>query len=259
MEGLRWPWNAWPLSRSDAAALVVPLSVMCSPLMPLADLPLLPYDPLLCVSCCGALNPYARVDYRAALWTCPFCSHKNHFPRSYAGIGENNLPAELFPTYSTVEYVLSSNPRRSPGPRNVFGPLPSSSASTSSLSGLDESPLPGPAFVFVIDVCSEQGELRALKNELLHIVARLPENALVGLISFGSMVWVHDLGYTDCPKVMLFSGDRELSSEKVDTYLYLFDHDHDHLCHSFCKVKTMWITIRLYYPNDCFIIETNSK
>lgn len=77
-----------------------------------------------------------------------------------------------------------------------------------------------PAFVFVVDVCSEQEELRALKNEILHVVAQLPENTMVGLISFGSMVWVHDLGYTDCPKVMVFCGDRELTSEKVIlTYL----------------------------------------
>ncbi|WOL16905.1 protein transport protein sec23-1 isoform X1 [Canna indica] len=220
IEGLRWPWNAWPPSRSDAAALVVPLSVMCSPLMPLADLPLLPYEPLLCAGCRAALNPYARVDYRSALWTCPFCSHKNPFPRSYAGIGDNNLPAELFPTYSTVEYVTSRNSRPSPGPSGGFMLSSSStsllpSVSSSSLSGLDGQRPLGPAFVFVVDVCTEQEELRAVKNEILHVIAQLPENAMVGLISFASMVWVHDVGYSDCSKVMVFCGDRELSSEKI--------------------------------------------
>ncbi|CAL9152358.1 unnamed protein product [Musa hybrid cultivar] len=231
IEGLRWPWNAWPPSRSDAAALVVPLSVMCSPLMPLPDLPVLPYEPLLCASCRAALNPYARVDYRSALWTCPFCSHKNPFPRTYAGIGENNLPAELFPTYSTVEYALARNPRPNPGLRGGFGlsssSVPSSlsaSASSSSLSGLDASRVLEPAFVFVVDVCSEQEELRALKNEILHVVAQLPENTMVGLISFGSMVWVHDLGYTDCPKVMVFCGDRELTSEKIQQLMRVSNH-----------------------------------
>lgn len=80
---------------------------------------------------------------------------------------------------------------------------------------MDELKLRGPTFVFVIDLCSEQKELQALKNEILHVVACLPENVMVGLITFGSMVWVHDLGYTACPKVMVFPGDRELSSEKV--------------------------------------------
>ncbi|KAL6954203.1 hypothetical protein U1Q18_046196, partial [Sarracenia purpurea var. burkii] len=57
--------------------------------------------------CGAALNPYARVDYTSRIWICPFCHRKNSFPRSYVGIGENNLPAELFPTYSTVEYQLT--------------------------------------------------------------------------------------------------------------------------------------------------------
>ncbi|KAK8923565.1 hypothetical protein KSP39_PZI019628 [Platanthera zijinensis] len=75
---------------------------------------------------------------------------------------------------------------------------------------------PTPAFVFVVDVCSPEEELRALLNEILHVVANLPENSLVGLVSFGSMVWVHGLGYTACSRVVLFSGDRELSSVKLE-------------------------------------------
>lgn len=227
MEGLRWPWNTWPSSRSDAAALVVPLSVICTPLMPLTDLPVLPYEPLSCSRCRAVLNPYARVDYRSALWICSFCHQKNSFPRSYAGIADHNLPAELFPTHSTVEYLLPcKNPN--PGP-NPSGFLHNSFTSSSSFVSLTSSPssasvsvtspaivqAPGPAFVFVVDVCSAEEELRALKNEILHVVANLPENALVGLVSFGSMVWVHDLGYVECSRVMLFCGDRELPSAQV--------------------------------------------
>ncbi|KAI9077918.1 hypothetical protein K1719_040047 [Acacia pycnantha] len=51
VEGLRWSWNTWPVSKSEATALIIPLSIMCTPLM------------------------------------------------------QANLPAELFPTYSTVEYA----------------------------------------------------------------------------------------------------------------------------------------------------------
>ncbi|XP_010932867.1 protein transport protein SEC23 G [Elaeis guineensis] len=239
-EGLRWPWNSWPSSRPDAAALVVPLSVMCTPLMPIADLPLLSYDPLMCARCRAALNPYARVDYRSALWACPFCHQKNHFPRSYAGIGENNLPAELFPTYSTVEYLLSRNPTS----YSSFGlsssstasllsssasSLGSSLSSTSTLPAPDPSRPPGPSFVFVVDVCSAPEELRALKNEILHVVAQLPENALVGLVSFGSMVWVHDLGFTDCSRAVLFCGDRELTSEKIQELMGISQVQHHKL------------------------------
>nr|CAN67335.1 hypothetical protein VITISV_024487 [Vitis vinifera] len=150
IEGLRWTWNSWPPFKPDASALVIPLSIMCTPLMQSSELPLLQYDPLICSRCGAVLNPYARVEYQSRIWVCPFCYQKNSFPRSYSGIGENNLPAELFPTYSTVEYQLVS------------------SFSSSSLSGADSRVL-GPAFVFVVDACSAAEELRALKNELLHI------------------------------------------------------------------------------------------
>ncbi|GFZ14149.1 Sec23/Sec24 protein transport family protein [Actinidia rufa] len=184
IEGLRWSWNSWPVSKSEAAALVIPLSIMCTPLMQFNELPLLPYDPLICNQCGAVLNPYARVDYQSRIWVCPFCYRKNLFPRSYAGIGENNLPAELFPTYSTVEYQ-----------------------------GL------GRRLCFVVDVSSSEEELRALKNELLHVVSQLPENALVGLVTFDSMVRVHDLGFTECLRVVVLHGERELSSEQTQKLL----------------------------------------
>lgn len=79
----------------------------------------------------------------------------------------------------------------------------------------------GPAFVFVVDACSADDELRGLKNELLRVVEQLPENSLVSLITFDSMVRVHDLGFSECSKVVLFHGDRELSSDQTQQFLGL--------------------------------------
>lgn len=73
----------------------------------------------------------------------------------------------------------------------------------------------GPAFVLVVDVCSADDELRGLKNELLRVVEQLPENSLVSLITFDSMVRVHDLGFSECSRAILLHGDRELSSDQV--------------------------------------------
>ncbi|XP_057489044.1 protein transport protein SEC23 G-like [Actinidia eriantha] len=296
IEGLRWSWNSWPVSKSEAAALVIPLSIMCTPLMQFNELPLLPYDPLICNQCGAVLNPYARVDYQSRIWVCPFCYRKNLFPRSYAGIDENNLPAELFPTYSTVEYQLSkklsnpgsnlnlsnnwgnrflpSNPSsnlnlsgnwgnelsqigkkvENPGsklglssswgdglgsnsnlnknwgnglsPSASLSPAVSSSSlvssfSSASVSGLDSRGV-GPAFVFVVDVSSSEEELRALKNELLLVVSQLPENALVGLVTFDLMVRVHDLGFAECLRVVVLHGERELSSEQTQKLLGIY-------------------------------------
>ena len=230
IEGLRWSWNSWPSSPAAAADLVIPLAVMCTPLSPLPDIPLLPYDPLHCSDCRAVINPYARVDYRSAVWICPICNRKNNFPRSYAGVGENSLPAELFPTYSTVEYSLSRQSAtsgtlvasRSNSSPEFFGAFQSGAA------GLEL----GPAFVFLVDVCSPDDELRALKTQLLHVLAQLPESCLVGLISFDSMVTVHDLAFSDCSRVVLLSGDRDLPSNRVKILLLAHLFIHIYICGS---------------------------
>lgn len=230
IEGLRWSWNSWPASKPESSALIVPLSVMCTPLMQSSELPILPYDPLLCSQCGAVLNPYARVDYTSRIWYCPFCYARNRFPHSYSGIGETNLPAELFPTYSTVEYTPGrkiSNSGGNPGSLSLnsrhnwanglsstsLSSLSSSSSSVGDLRGV------GPAFVFVVDACTAEEELRALKNELQFVVERLPENALVGLVTFDSMARVHDLGFSECSRVVLLHGDRELSSEQTQQFV----------------------------------------
>ncbi|RAL38394.1 hypothetical protein DM860_002372 [Cuscuta australis] len=240
IEGLRWSWNSWPFSKSEASALVVPLAIMATPLMSFNELPVLPYDPLCCSGCGAALNPYARVDYPTRTWSCPFCSQKNPFPKSYLAISENNIPAELFPTYSTVEYQLGKkgllthktrsssnlvsgfgNGSSSPSPKSTrgsFPSLPTFSSFLPAVSGLDST---GPAFVFVVDACTPGEELRAVKNELLHLVAQLPEYALVGLVVFDSMVRVYDLSFAECFRVVVFHGERELSSEQIKQQLGL--------------------------------------
>ncbi|CAN4091826.1 unnamed protein product [Withania somnifera] len=218
IEGLRWSWNSWPVSNSEASALIIPLSIMCTPLMHFNELPALPYDPLICTQCNAVLNPYARVDYQTRIWICPFCYRKNPFPKSYLGINENNIPAELFPTYSTVEYHLGKKglAQNHNSSSNLLK-IPSFSSSSS---GLDWAGYGvGPAFVFVVDGCTVEEELKVVKNEVLHVIAQLPENALVGLVVFDSMVRVYDLGFGECCRVVLFHGERELSSEQTKQLL----------------------------------------
>ena len=115
MDGLQWTWNTWPSSQIEAVRIVIPLGILCMPLMVVQGeenqpqplpIPLLPYDPLLFSAFHTILNPYARVNYQANLWTCPLCFHCNYFPPSYSSIEKQNLPAELFHTYNIVEYRL---------------------------------------------------------------------------------------------------------------------------------------------------------
>ncbi|KAH6808958.1 Sec23/Sec24 protein transport family protein [Perilla frutescens var. frutescens] len=245
IEGLRWSWHSWPLSKPEVSALIVPLSVMCTPLMPFSELPILPHEPVNCSQCAAVWNPYSRVDYTSKIWICPFCYRRNPFPRSYSHIDENNIPAELFPTYSTVEYHLGPAPSAGLGLDSGLGRtasgqvgLRSNSNSFSSVSGYSGSGLGsewsgvsvgvgiGPAFVFVVDGCSSEEDLGALRSELQHIITRLPENALVGLVVFDAMVRVYDLGYTECLRAVVFHGGRDVSSGKAKEFLGLHQMKH---------------------------------
>jgi len=44
-----------------------------------------------------------------------------------------------------------------------------------------------------VDTCQEEDSLSALKESLVMSLSLLPENALVGLVTFGTMVWLLDL------------------------------------------------------------------
>lgn len=114
------------------------------------------------------------------MWKCPFCNQPNQFPRAYAeNIRPDNLPAELYPQYTTLEYVMPT--------RSVAGP---------------------PVFLFVVDSYSDQEELDELKDSLQQSLSLLPETALVGLITFGAMVMVHEIGFSECPKAHVFRGTK---------------------------------------------------
>lgn len=45
-----------------------------------------------------------------------------------------------------------------------------------------------PIFVYVVDTCQDDDSLKALKDSLIMSLSLLPVNALVGLITYGTMV-----------------------------------------------------------------------
>lgn len=58
-------------------------------------------------------------------------------------------------------------------------------------------------------------ELGFAKLALKRAIGLLPENAMVGLVSFGTQVQVHELGFPDMYKVYVFRGEKELGKEQV--------------------------------------------
>jgi len=83
---------------------------------------------------------------------------RNAFPPHYKDISNTNLPAELLPKYTTIEYTLA---RPSPVP---------------------------PIFLFVVDTCLDEDDLKALRDALVVSLSLIPPFALVGLITYGTMV-----------------------------------------------------------------------
>ena len=76
-----------------------------------------------------------------------------------------------------------------------------------------------PIFIFVVDTCVLEDELKELRDSLQQTLNLLPEDTLVGLITFGTLVHVHELGFTECSKSYVFRGEREYQTEKVQDML----------------------------------------
>ncbi|KAJ1947234.1 GTPase-activating protein S23, partial [Linderina pennispora] len=189
-DGIRCSWNVLPNTRIEATRCVVPVSTLYTILKDRPELPPVGYEPVMCKAPCRAvLNPYCQIDVRGKLWICPFCLQRNQFPPHYKDISAHNLPPELLPRYTTIEYTLA---RQSPVP---------------------------PVFMFVVDTCLEEEELKALKDSLILSLSLLPPTALVGLITYGTMVQVHELGYQDCPKSYVFRGTKDYNVKQVQEML----------------------------------------
>ncbi|KAM5554335.1 protein transport protein SEC23 [Rosa sericea] len=185
-DGVRMPWNVIPGTKQESTNSVVPVSAVYTPIKPFPNMPVLPYSPLRCRVCRSVLNPFSTVDYAAKIWICPFCFNRNHFPPHYASISDENLPAELFPQYTTIEYDSSL-----------------------------EKPSTPPVFIFVVDTCMIEEELSFLKSALSQALGLLPDHSLVGLITFGSFVHVHELGFSTIPKTYVFKGSKEVSKDQL--------------------------------------------
>ncbi|KAG6018142.1 GTPase-activating protein S23 [Claviceps lovelessii] len=191
-DGVRLSWNVFPSSRMEASRLVVPIGALYTPLKEKPDTPLLQFEPVTCKQPCrSVLNPFCQVDVRARVWICSFCLSRNQLPPHYKDITANAIPPELHPANTTIEYRLS---RPAPAP---------------------------PIFLYVVDLCQEDDGLSSLKESLVMSLSLLPENALVGLVTFGTMAQVHEIGYESCAKSYVFRGSKDYTAKQVQEMLGL--------------------------------------
>jgi protein transport protein SEC23 len=193
-DGVRFSWNVFPPTKAESSKLVVPVAALYTPLKTRAEgeLPTVAYEPVVC-RCRAIINPYCQLDIQSKFWICPFCLQRNPFPPQYRDlVGPQNLPAEVHEACTTIEYIL---------PRTAAAP---------------------PVFFFVVDTCLEEGEdLQALKEALAVSLSLLPPKALVGVITFGTMVQVHEVGFTEMPKSYVFRGSKEYTTPQIQDMLGL--------------------------------------
>ncbi|KAF1745097.1 hypothetical protein MXB_4012 [Myxobolus squamalis] len=165
-DGIRFSWNVFPSTKSQLNDMIIPVGCLYTPLKDNPEIPQLSYPPTICL----------RSGCRA-------------FPKHFPNISSQQLPAELIPTLTTVEYIL---------PKQMSGPL---------------------ILLYVIDTCLELEELAALKAAIKTNVATLPQTALVGMITFGHNSKLHELTLVPVPTAYCFKGTKCVEPELIKKVL----------------------------------------
>ena len=106
-------------------------------------------------------------------------------------ISDENLPAELFKQNNTVEYKLNTKPGNPP------------------------------IFIFLVDTALDEDELNQLKESIQEIISSLPQDCQIGLITYGRMCNVIELGSTDFPISYALNGEKSYKSYEIQELLGL--------------------------------------
>jgi protein transport protein SEC23 len=187
--GLRMSWNVWP--RTNAAKCVVPFAVFYTPTKVIPNLKIVHHTGVPCKYCGAFLNPFVP-DLTSVDWLCPFCGARNLlYGQDEACTMNNSQRCNALPCH-VVEYVL---------------PKPKVSLSQT--------------FIFVIDICTTEDELTSCKELIVQMLQFMPKNGRVGLITFGTHVYVHELGCMHCEKIHVLKGTREKTVAEVRDRLNL--------------------------------------
>lgn len=160
LDGVRLPWNAFPSSSLDTANLSVPISCLFTPLHEKEDLSIIQDNPVVSRTSGTVLNPFCHVDQGSKTWTCPISKSRNPLPDFFV---ENPEYLREIMTNNTIEYSLEKHAQ-----------FPS-------------------IYLIIIDLATDAEDLAALKNTILSTLSILPENALIGLMTFGKHVSIYQL------------------------------------------------------------------
>jgi hypothetical protein len=166
--GARLSWHLWPTSTAQTEEMGAPFGLLYSPMRPIDGLVRLEREPVRCSHCAGVLNPFASVDIPSRRWHCPLCRSVSELPSEIAYASSE--PAELKPECATIEYAIPQGPQL----------------------------IAGSALLLVLDCSLPADESERLGATLKKMLADLPPDTPVGLLTFGATVEVRALG---CPGV----------------------------------------------------------
>ena len=85
-----------------------------------------------------------------------------------------------------------------------------------------------PCFVLVLDTTCGADELQDAKDSLGQVIALLPEECLVGLVTFGATVTVHELCGGAMPKSYVLRGTDDITQDQLKKLLGLELSPHEH-------------------------------
>lgn len=197
VDGIRFNWNRWPASRVESEKNVLTLGCLYTPLKEPTDQRYnlqLPQAPIFCCrsTCKAILNPFCATDLQSQQkgWVCNFCSQRNPFPQQYQHISQPQQIRELLRT--TIDYVQTHQPNPHP-----------------------------PVFLYVVDSCVDEVEFTALKTSIISSLALLPQNALVGLITFNHIVYLWELNDSQNLKSFVFCGSKDYTPKQLQEWLGL--------------------------------------
>jgi protein transport protein SEC23 len=78
-----------------------------------------------------------------------------------------------------------------------------------------------PVFLIVLDTCLTEEELADLKSALVMALSLIPQESLIGLITFGRTVQVYELAFEEMPKSFVFNGSKDVTTKQVEALLQI--------------------------------------
>ncbi|CAI5760421.1 unnamed protein product [Candida verbasci] len=190
-DGIRLSWSSLPKSKLQHQRNVIPMGSLYTPLNNKSDIQLLDQNCMItCRSCRSILNPYVIV--KNEIWTCQICGFTNQLPPVFDAEGQRVIQPSLNPELTTVEYKT--------GRSSTLAPI----------------------FFYVVDTCFEENDIevsfKQLKESLILSLSLLPEGALVGFISYGKHVRIHNLVANDNISYT-FNGSKTYNLEQIQSSL----------------------------------------